>query len=623
MQLLCFLLFMTQNPSQTLLEARLHRDSQALHSLKAEVVGEGLFQDVLMTYGQIGNPQDAPRIVPFFTHPDLGNSAIFAYGEIAGAPLDPLLDLTPPTDSTKAYLWLEAMAKLAAKGDHKRLVAAWQTLSLANQHATVGLLYGIKTMTLQILAPQRLSQKANGEMVNYVYYLMRSRTSIPQDLALNLLEAYEQDGDTLALVLRLTTLKTSPELADAYAARTRHTDWRVRNQAIGALTRVDPNRGARQALGLLLDPNPNVVRTAIRQINAAKVPMAIENLHHANQGLSPSQLQTLYSANQKPHIQEMAEITARWLGATDVWTHLHAIRLLGQDTSQHTTEHLIQLAQSDNAITAAVAIGQLEGRDHSQIKAIAKDALLSKDPYKMAAAVALIGEDSELRQIAAQAARVKQPEVDFHYAWIATLVARDDAEAKLQLSELCDHPDYLVRLKAFQETSGTAAKVFAGGWQHEVPAELIATATRFRTEAPPTQWLLKTTKGLITIDLHTAYAPINAANIVSLTQKGYFNGMALHRVVPNFVVQGGDPRGDGSGGPGYAVPCEINPHRFVRGTVGMALAGKDTGGSQFFICHSAQPHLDGGYTVFGQVRSGMDVIDQLEESDRIIEASIR
>jgi cyclophilin family peptidyl-prolyl cis-trans isomerase len=88
-------------------------------------------------------------------------------------------------------------------------------------------------------------------------------------------------------------------------------------------------------------------------------------------------------------------------------------------------------------------------------------------------------------------------------------------------------------------------------------------------------------------------------------------------VVPDFVVQGGDPRGDGSGGPGWVIPCEINPRRYGEGTVGMALSGQDTGGSQFFITLAPQPHLDGRYTVFGEVVSGMEVVRALEEGDRI------
>ena len=128
---------------------------------------------------------------------------------------------------------------------------------------------------------------------------------------------------------------------------------------------------------------------------------------------------------------------------------------------------------------------------------------------------------------------------------------------------------------------------------------------------------IRTSKGLIRIEFFPQGAPITVDSFITLARKGYFNGLTFHRVVPNFVIQGGDPRGDGEGGPGYQIRCEVNTRPYTRGAVGMALSGKDTGGSQFFITHSPQPHLDGGYTVFGQVISGMDVVDRISRGDVI------
>ncbi len=106
-------------------------------------------------------------------------------------------------------------------------------------------------------------------------------------------------------------------------------------------------------------------------------------------------------------------------------------------------------------------------------------------------------------------------------------------------------------------------------------------------------------------------------NFIRLVRSGFYNGLAFVRVVPNFVIQGGDPRGDQNGGPGYQIRDEINLRKYETGAVGMALSGKDTGGSQFFITHSPQPHLDGGYTVFGKVLEGMDVVNHIARGDRI------
>jgi cyclophilin family peptidyl-prolyl cis-trans isomerase len=112
-------------------------------------------------------------------------------------------------------------------------------------------------------------------------------------------------------------------------------------------------------------------------------------------------------------------------------------------------------------------------------------------------------------------------------------------------------------------------------------------------------------------------APMTVVSFMDLARKGFFNGVPIHRVVPDFVVQDGDPRGDGEGGPGYTLRDEINQRPYLRGTVGMALDWEDTGGSQFFITHSPQPHLDGRYTVFGSVVNGMEVVDRIEPRDLI------
>jgi cyclophilin family peptidyl-prolyl cis-trans isomerase/HEAT repeat protein len=126
---------------------------------------------------------------------------------------------------------------------------------------------------------------------------------------------------------------------------------------------------------------------------------------------------------------------------------------------------------------------------------------------------------------------------------------------------------------------------------------------------------IETDRGEIEIELAILDAPLTVANFIALARKGFFNGTTVHRVVPDFVVQDGDPRGDGEGGPGYTIRDEINQRPYLRGTVGMALDWEDTGGSQFFITHSPQPHLDARYTVFGHVVRGMEVVDQIRQWD--------
>jgi cyclophilin family peptidyl-prolyl cis-trans isomerase/HEAT repeat protein len=132
-----------------------------------------------------------------------------------------------------------------------------------------------------------------------------------------------------------------------------------------------------------------------------------------------------------------------------------------------------------------------------------------------------------------------------------------------------------------------------------------------------------TEKGTFTINLMPEDAPLTVDSFIKLARSNYFNGLTVHRVVSNFVMQDGDPRGDGNGGPGYSIRCEVNMLEYERGTVGMALSGKDTGGSQWFVTHSPQPHLDGGYTVFGKAtETDMKIVDTIARGDKILTVKI-
>jgi cyclophilin family peptidyl-prolyl cis-trans isomerase/HEAT repeat protein len=135
----------------------------------------------------------------------------------------------------------------------------------------------------------------------------------------------------------------------------------------------------------------------------------------------------------------------------------------------------------------------------------------------------------------------------------------------------------------------------------------------------PARATVRTSRGDVVIRFYREEAPLTVTNFARLAAAGFYRGLTFHRVVPGFVVQGGDPRGDGNGGPGYAIPCEVSPRPYHRGVVGMALSGKDTGGSQFFITHTPQPHLDGRYTALGEVERGMEVVDALQQDDVILD----
>ncbi|WP_424766123.1 peptidylprolyl isomerase [Paenibacillus sp. sgz302251] len=123
--------------------------------------------------------------------------------------------------------------------------------------------------------------------------------------------------------------------------------------------------------------------------------------------------------------------------------------------------------------------------------------------------------------------------------------------------------------------------------------------------------------GEVVIDMFDQDAPNTVANFEKLANEGFYNGLSFHRVIPGFVAQGGCPNGTGTGGPGYKINCEINPNKHERGTLAMAHAGRNTGGSQFYIAYAPQPHLDGVHTVFGKVSKGMEFVDAVKGGDKM------
>lgn len=147
----------------------------------------------------------------------------------------------------------------------------------------------------------------------------------------------------------------------------------------------------------------------------------------------------------------------------------------------------------------------------------------------------------------------------------------------------------------------------------------------FKGDKKLTNAIIETKHGNIGIEFYDEV--INTVkNFVTLAESGFYDGLTFHRCIPNFVVQGGDPQGTGTGGPGYKIPCETDKnagkHKHVRGSLSMAHAGKDTGGSQFFLVRAPQKHLNGKHTLFGEIKEGLDIISKLNDGDKMTSVTI-
>ena len=227
--------------------------------------------------------------------------------------------------------------------------------------------------------------------------------------------------------------------------------------------------------------------------------------------------------------------------------------------------------------------------------------------------------------IAAFPRTANDPVNDAALSILDALGKQKSAAANEAIKSALDSRDHLVRRRAVAllKTNG------AGDFSSRIgTVQTKNTAADYRRAlarvGKRVRAVVTTTKGSFTIELLPEAAPLTVDNFVQLAQRSFFNGITIHRVVPNFVIQDGDPRGDGNGGPpNHQIRCEINEVAYDRAAVGMALSGKDTGGSQWFVTHSPQPHLDGGYTVFGRVIAGMEVVDNIIRGDVIKSIVIR
>jgi cyclophilin family peptidyl-prolyl cis-trans isomerase len=272
------------------------------------------------------------------------------------------------------------------------------------------------------------------------------------------------------------------------------------------------------------------------------------------------------------------------------------------------------------------ALAAFKPKDLQQILVVH---LSKPDVIVRATAADLLGDlpPSEEITVALTAARIRSNRDSLNDASLSILDSLGKQKSSLAnstIKEALGSPDYLVRQRAatILRANGVG-DFFSQVW----PVKTRNTQADYRRAlariGKKVQAVVTTTRGSFTIDLLPSEAPLTVDNFVQLAQRNYFRGITIHRVVPNFVIQDGDPRGDGNGGPGYQIRCEINQVAYDRATVGMALSGKDTGGSQWFVTHAPQPHLDGGYTVFGRVVRGMEVVDRIERGDVVKSITIQ
>ena len=300
--------------------------------------------------------------------------------------------------------------------------------------------------------------------------------------------------------------------------------------------------------------------------------------------------------------------------------------LLGRMSSEQAVELLrtmVDASVEPDARVRSHALTALARRDPEGAVTVLIQHLSADDPFeKLAAAVALesIG-PSEAAAPVHEAFLVADKDEPRVKAGLLAVFAGLEPESGLESARTAiDDTSYLVRRQAaaISRQAGDANAAIRAR-----PSELsLDTYRPYVSPRYSPQAFIRTELGVIELELFVLDAPMTVRNFVRLARDGFYNGLSVHDVVPNGYIQAGDPRGDGNGGPGYLIRSEINGRPIVRGTVAMANHGKDTGGSRFFITHLPRPDLDGRNTVFGQVTSGMEIVDRLEPGDTIVDVTI-
>ena len=281
---------------------------------------------------------------------------------------------------------------------------------------------------------------------------------------------------------------------------------------------------------------------------------------------------------------------------------------------------LAMLADSDLRVIPAV-LNSLTKVRAPDVEAMLLEWLKHDDPTVRMAAATNLGELKPAGAENALIAAFKFGERDATYTARAAALAaltKYGATATDTLKAALSDKDWALRVRAADLLRSLDPSAEVGDAIRPVPTSQAAQAYDVPRLVAPTvspHVFIETDRGTIELELEVVDAPLTSDNFITLARKGFFDGLTFHRVVRDFVAQTGDPRADGEGGPGYTIRDELSELPYLRGTVGMALDWRDTGGSQFFITHSPHPHLDARYTVFAHVVSGMDVVDRLEQGD--------
>lgn len=447
-------------------------------------------------------------------------------------------------------------------------------------------------------------------------------TDVERPQVVQALEAALTDGEPLVVMFAAKALSKLGRKADSVplVPALETDDWRVRVNVLIALG----SSGDEEALPVIVEslgsPIDHVRAAACIALGDLLDPRAAEPLRESLEDPSPDVRGQAALALARVSADEAMIALPDALEDPNHYARVKVYEAIGGVWRRQAVELLRPaLRDPDPRIRAAVTSALASQKQKGVVEGLIAR-LKDTDWVVAALAAEALGKHASKQAILplleAYGAFSGEEEAEVRLAVVSALGEIGAKTRRFFFDEVLLDPDYRVR----QEGQTVIREIW--GEEVEVSPAVYGTGSRDGTDLAiglgERRVRIATTRGAVVCVLYGDEAPQTVANFLRLAGEGFYDGLTFHRVVPNFVIQGGCPRGDGWGGPGYTIRCEVNEHRYGTGTLGMALAGKDTGGSQFFITHSPQPHLDGRYTVFGQVLEGQEIVDAILPGDEIV-----
>ena len=608
-----------------------------------------------LALGRVGDPEAVEPLSLLLGDPEpvVRRMAAFALGLIGDEAARPALVMA--LDDPESLVQARAAEALGAIGEVEDALAV---AAMVRRHVDAGALQGIAPDELRYpLSPEaeavRFGVFALGHLRAYgpLARAVLDESGNPVSTWWPIAYAFSAVGDQRAGAVLLVLLESEGRFAPAFAARgigalesvaaqpwleqvleDRTRPPAVIVQAIRALTALGGEGVSAHFVDVAASPglDPYVRLEAVAALAVRPDPAAgdllLDLLAHENPGMRGGAFVALARLDPILFLGVLSGMDPD----PDWSVRAMVARALGSLVVEQAQPRLLEMLENEDGRVIPAVLAAMRAIGATGMRERYEALLGATDTGVRLAAIDGLAELEDRGAVPALIAALEASRADEDYTVRAAILGALDTlfpdRARPYLEEALSDPLWPVRLRASEllRGRGVDATATAGDPPPAWTGPKLTAADREALLSPPFSPVayLETPRGNIELELAILDAPVTVANFMMLARQGFFDGQIIHRVVPDFVVQGGDPRGDGLGGPGYALRDEINQRPYLRGTVGMARDWADTGGSQFFITHGPQPHLNGVYTVFGTVVAGMETVDRIQQGDRLISVRI-